>query len=266
MTLSSSTLVRACLFSIPLLALSVNGALASQAAVKWADTSTTESGFKIERKVSATGTYTQFALTAANMASFMDPNLAASTTYCYRVRAYNSAGNSPYSNEVCVTTPVQKFGLSASLMGNGTLTGTPAGINCPTDCTEDYGAGTQVTLTPSAGSGAQFASWGGACTGQGSTCVVTMSATQNVAATFQAAPPPQIRLTWVDTATTESGFKIERKVSPTGTYTQLALTAANSVSFVDPTLSASTTYCYRVRAYNTGGESGYTNEMCGTTR
>jgi predicted phage tail protein len=266
MTLSLSTLVRAFLFSSTLIPLSVEGALASQAAIHWADTATTESGFKIDRKVSATGTYTQLALTAANMASFVDPNLTANTTYCYRVRAYNSAGNSAYSNEVCVTTPVPKFRLSASLLGNGTLTGTPAGINCPTDCTEDYGDGTQVTLTPSAGSGARFASWGGDCTGQGSTCVVTMSATKNVAATFQAAPPPQIRLTWIDTATTESGFKIDRKVSATGTYTQLALTAANIASFVDPNLSASTTYCYRVRAYNTGGNSGYTNEMCGTTR
>ena len=265
MTLSSSTLVRACLFSITLLALSVNGAFASQAVVKWADTTATESGFKIERKVSTTGTYTQLALTAANIVSFVDPNLSVSTTYCYRVRAYNSAGNSPYSNEVCVTTPVQKFGLSASLIGSGTLTGNPAGINCPTDCTEDYVAGTQVTLTPTPSSGAKFASWGGDCTGQGSTCVLTMSATKNVAATFQAAPP-QITLAWTDTATTESGFKIERKVSPTGTYTQLALTAANIVSFVDPNLSASTTYCYRVRAYNTAGNSGYTNEMCGMTR
>ena len=265
MTLSFSTLVRACLFSITLIALSVDEAFASQAAVQWADTAASESGFKVERKVGKTGTYSQIALTAANIVSFVDPNLSASTTYCYRVRAYNAAGNSSYSNEVCVTTSVQKLRLSASLIGSGTLTGNPAGINCPTDCTEDYVAGTQVTLTPSPLSGAKFASWGGNCTGQGSTCILTMSATKNVAAIFQAASP-QIMLRWADTATTESGFKIERKVGKTGTYSQIALTAANIVSFVDPNLSASTTYCYRVRAYNTDGNSGYTNEMCGTTR
>jgi predicted phage tail protein len=265
MKFSSSLSIRAFLFSSILIALSVDGAFASQAVVQWADTTASESGFKIERKVSTTGTYSQIALTAANIISFVDPNLSASTTYCYRVRAYNSAGNSSYSNEVCVNTSVQKFGLSASLIGRGTLIGNPAGINCPTDCTENYVAGTQVTLTPSPLSGAKFASWGGDCTGQGSTCVLTMLATKNVAAIFQAAPP-QITLTWADTATTESGFKIERKVSTTGTYSQIALTAANIISFVDPNLSASTTYCYRVRAYNTDGNSGYTNEMCGTTR
>jgi regulation of enolase protein 1 (concanavalin A-like superfamily) len=148
--------------------------------------------------VNTTGTYAQIALTAANIVSFVDPTLSASTTYCYRVRAYNSGGNSAYSNEVCVTTPVPKFRLSASLMGNGTLTGTPAGINCPTDCTEDYVAGTQVTLTPSPLSGATFASWGGDCTGQGSTCVVTMSATQNVAATFQPQTGGTLPSPWVN--------------------------------------------------------------------
>jgi hypothetical protein len=178
MQLSLSTLVRAFLATTTLLALSVNSALASN-----------ESGFKIERKVNTTGTYTQIALTAANNSSFVNPNLAANTTYCYRLRAYNSAGNSAYSNEVCVTTPVTKFRLSASVLGNGTLTGSPAGINCPTDCTQDYAAGTRVTLTPRAGSGARFVSWGGACTGQGSTCVVTMTAIKNVTATFQATPP-----------------------------------------------------------------------------
>jgi hypothetical protein len=269
MTCSLSSLIRTALATTTLLAVSVTGALASQAALHWVDRATTESGFKIERKVSPTGPYTQIALLAANSVAFVDPTLAASTTYCYRVRAYNAAGNSPYSNEVCVTTPVTTFRLSASVLGTGTLTGSPAGLTCPTDCTQDYAAGTSVTLTPRAGSGAQFVSWGGACTGQGSTCVVTLRATTNVTATFQAAStatPPRIRLTWVDMATTERGFKIERKVGPTGTYAQRAVTAANTSAFVDSPLAANTTYCYRVRAYNTGGDSGSSPELCGTTR
>jgi hypothetical protein len=44
------------------------------------------------------------------------------------------------------------------------------------------------------------------------------------------------------------------------------VTPANSVAFVDATLAASTTYCYRVRAYNSAGNSGYSPELCGTTR
>ena len=104
MQLSLSTLVRSFLATTTLLAFSVTGALASQAALHWVDMATNESGFKIERKVSPTGTYAQLALTAANIATFVDPTLAASTTYCYRVRAYNTGGDSGYSNEMCGTT------------------------------------------------------------------------------------------------------------------------------------------------------------------
>jgi len=102
MQLSLSTLVRVFLSSTTLLALSVQGALASQAAVKWTDTSSRESGFKIERKVTTTGTYAQIALTAANMVSFVDPTLSASTTYCYRVRAYNAGGKFGRTPMKCV--------------------------------------------------------------------------------------------------------------------------------------------------------------------
>lgn len=185
MQLSSfASLIRALLLSTTLITVSVDSADALQATVRWVDTAASENGFKIERKVGTGGSYSAIATTAANVVSYIDPSLSASTTYCYRVRAYNAAGNSAPSNEVCASTSVQKVRLSASLIGNGTLTSSPGGINCPSDCTEDYGAGTQVTLTPSAGSGTQFASWGGACTGQGSTCVVPMSATKNVTASF----------------------------------------------------------------------------------
>jgi List-Bact-rpt repeat protein len=180
-------LIRAFVLSSVLITLSVNSALAMQATIRWVDTAASESGFKIERLVSATGISAQIALTAANVTSFVDTNLLANTTYCYRVRAYNAAGNSAYSNQVCISTSVQKVRLSVSLIGSGTLTSSPGGINCPSDCTENYRAGTRVTLTPRAGSWTQFAGWGGACTGQGSTCVVTMTSTKNVTANFQAA-------------------------------------------------------------------------------
>ena len=82
---------------------------------------------------------------------------------------------------------------------------------------------------------------------------------------FQAALH-QLTLSWADTATSESGFKIERLVSSTGRYSQIALTAASITSFVDTNLLARTTYCYRVRAYNIAGNSGYSNNLCGKTR
>ncbi|MEN9405364.1 MAG: hypothetical protein RLY47_323 [Candidatus Parcubacteria bacterium] len=68
--------------------------------------------------------------------------------------------------------------------GSGTVTSAPSGINCGVDCTEDYAADTEVTLTAVAADGSDFIGWsGGGCSGTG-TCVVTMSAAQSVTATF----------------------------------------------------------------------------------
>ena len=69
----------------------------SSLVLSWTDAASTESGFRVER--SPTGsTFTQIASTGANVATFTDAGLAAGTTYYYRVRAYNGAGNSVYSN------------------------------------------------------------------------------------------------------------------------------------------------------------------------
>ena len=45
-------------------------------------------------------------------------------------------------------------------------------------------ADSQVTLTAAADAGKTFRGWTGACTGSAATCVVTMNASRNVAATF----------------------------------------------------------------------------------
>ena len=90
------------------------------------------------------------------------------------------------------TTVTATFSLAASGMltvvragtGSGSVISSPAGINCGSDCTEPYSAGTIVTLVAAATSGSTFAGWsGGGCTGTG-TCVVTVSGSVSVTATF----------------------------------------------------------------------------------
>ena len=71
----------------------------------WLDNSSDETGFHVERKLGTAGTYSVVATTGANVTSYADSSLADSTTYCYRVNAFNGAGNSPYSPEACGTTP-----------------------------------------------------------------------------------------------------------------------------------------------------------------
>jgi hypothetical protein len=76
--------------------------------------------------------------------------------------------------------------LRANKAGNGvgTVTSSPAGISCGSDCTENYAVGTIVTLTATPAPGFIFAKWsGGGCSGTG-TCIVTMNADKTVTATF----------------------------------------------------------------------------------
>ena len=73
--------------------------------------------------------------------------------------------------------------------GSGTVTSSPAGINCGADCSEPYNSGTVVTLTPTAAAGSTFAGWSGACTGTGA-CQVTMNAAKSVTATFTLTTSP----------------------------------------------------------------------------
>ena len=92
---------------------------ASQVNLIWTDNSNNEDGFKIERKTGSGGTYLLISTTSANVASYSDTGLSAGTTYYYRVYAYNSAGNSGYSNEMSAIP--------------GLWTPTSTGANVPTE-------------------------------------------------------------------------------------------------------------------------------------
>ncbi|MBX4200052.1 PQQ-dependent sugar dehydrogenase [Candidatus Parcubacteria bacterium] len=77
----------------------------------------------------------------------------------------------------------------------------------------------------------------------------------------------QINLSWTDTSADELGFRIERKTGASGVYGEIATVGANIASYQNISgLSASTTYAYRVRSYNNGGNSAYSNEATSTTR
>jgi titin len=67
----------------------------------WEDTSN-ELGFEIERKEGSGGSYHQIAKVGENTTTYIDTAPKTGVTYYYRVRAYNSAGHSSYSDEVCV--------------------------------------------------------------------------------------------------------------------------------------------------------------------
>lgn len=85
-------------------ALVATAASGSQANLVWVDTASNETGYRVERKQGVSGSWTQVAALGVNASSYNNTGLAPATQYFYRVSAYNSTGNSAFSNEASVTT------------------------------------------------------------------------------------------------------------------------------------------------------------------
>ena len=76
----------------------------------------------------------------------------------------------------------------------------------------------------------------------------------------------QINLTWADSDSTEQGFKIERCTGvDCSDFAQIGTVVANVTSYSNTVLAASTSYSYRVRAYNAAGDSGYSGTASAVT-
>jgi phospholipase C len=137
--------------------------------------------------------------------------------------------------------PTYQLTVMASGTGTGTVTSSPAGINCGTACVAGYSAGTAVTLTAAPAPNSTFAGWTGACSGT-STCSVTMNAATSVGATFTAAAPLTYPLTVTSSGTgtgsvTSSPAGITCGATCTASYaagttvTLTAVPAANAATF-----------------------------------
>jgi predicted phage tail protein len=86
--------------------------------VSWTDESNNETGFTIERSTNGT-TFAEIGRVGANISTYANTGLTAGSYY-YRIRAYNSGGNSAYSNTATVALgpPAAPTNLTASAVGN----------------------------------------------------------------------------------------------------------------------------------------------------
>jgi hypothetical protein len=71
--------------------------------LSWSDNSSDEAGFRIERSTDGAN-FAQYAVVGAGVTSYAATGLNSSTAYTFRVAAFNSAGNSAYSNTATATT------------------------------------------------------------------------------------------------------------------------------------------------------------------
>ncbi len=268
-------------------------AAAGQRQIKlaWIDNANDESGFKIERKKGAAGTYGQIANIGANKTAFVDSSLSGNTEYLYRVRAYNAGGHSGYSNEADATAlpnpPAPPGSLAATAASNSRID-----LAWADNASNEVGFKIE-RKNGAAGIYAQIATVGANMKSYSNTGLSPNTnyfyrvraynagghsdySNEANAKTLPSAPGApgnltaasagsnKIVLAWADSANNENGFKIERKIGAAA-YVEIATVGANKAGVVDSSLSANTEYFYRVRAYNAGGHSGYSNEADATT-
>jgi hypothetical protein len=102
------------------------------------------------------------------------------------------------------TTP-QLQALSATVVGSGTVTSTPAGLTCASwTCAANFPSGSIVQMSAAPATGWSFNGWSGACTGTLS-CYVSMTSARTVTATFTQGGQTVPTITWATPASVVSG-------------------------------------------------------------
>lgn len=258
----------------------------SQIALNWSAGSDNALVYRISRRKEG-GAYSPLTEVTADNTIYTDDGLDPNTRYFYQVRAANGGGESPPSAEAAALTfPSAPAGLTARVVSQtridlewrdtnptpaaslverstdggvtfATIAGTPAGTTTYSDAglTADTTYRYRVKATNASGE-----------SGYSDVAVATTlpnppRAPLGVSVTVVSFS--QLTLNWT-ASPGAAGYKIERRTADTG-YVSLPNQGAGATSYEDKGLSPETRYTYRLRAFNAGGESDYSDEASGTT-
>jgi hypothetical protein len=197
--------------------------------------------------------------------------------YFYRVRAYNSAGDSSYTANVsCATLLLPPANLTATALSGTQIrltwkdTSTKEkgfkiersadGINFSQIATTLVNVITYINSGLTAGTKYYYRIKAYSSTNESNytsiaSAVTTLTAPS--ALTALAASSSSINLKWLDNSLNETGFKIERSTD-NKTFSEVGTAASNIKAYSDTGLNEGTRYYYRIRAYNGATNSSYT--------
>ena len=268
---------------------------AGEMRISWTDNSSEELGFKVERAPHPTLGFLVVGTTAADTTVLYDrQGIVVNTTYYYRVYAYNASGVSLPTETMMVTTPSTFANLAApsDLTGSAVSTtqinlawvdnsaaeegfevsrSTDGGIlwtplattaaNVTTYQNRNLTPGSSYRYRVRAVLGTSYSSYSnevGLSTPSTETISPPMGLTTSVKSSTS------VVLNWSDTSGNEDGFKVEKSTDGVN-FGQVLVTPANSQTAEVTGLTAGTLYAFRVRAFNTTGDSPFSNIVTART-
>ncbi|MCE7065985.1 fibronectin type III domain-containing protein [Dyadobacter sp. CY326] len=263
-------------------ALTATAVSATQINLTWTDNATNETGFELERSLDGLK-FVKIADVAANVKTFQNTGLAASTKYWFRILAKNTAAKSAYSNIASATTlllaPVAPENLTATAVSISqiNLTWADASNNeSGFQLERSLDGKTFSKIADLAANAVTFQNTGLApatdyfyrirainAAGNSPYSDIVSAKTQNIPVpdrpeNFTAVPiaPDLVQLRWSPVSANTKEVIIERSAGD-NQYVQIGKVAANVLQFQDTDSLARIDHYYRIKAVNAGGSSPY---------
>jgi large repetitive protein len=263
----------------------------------WADTSSNESGFRVERSTDGGTSYASLAVTGASATVYVDADAAvyidgiphSGYLLCYRVVAFNALGDSAASNVDCTTPQPAPTQLTAAKVSAtvADLWWTDRSSN--EDGYEiqrapaDTGPFTTIATIPANYTSPGTVTYRDAAVPVGaawyrvramkdggfsdpSNTAPATEPSAPAAPTWVNATPwygSMIGVDWADGSTNEDGFRVERSADGGTTWTAVVTAGPNSGGRLDVgPLPSEVQFCYRVIAFNRSGDSAPSPTDC----
>lgn len=265
--------------------LTATAASATLVNLGWTDNSNNETGFRVGRCSAAScSNFVDLGSVAANVTSYSDSTALAATTYRYRVVAFNGTTTSTSYPVVSVTTPSASASLVApTQLVASIISGNQVKLVWTDNSSDEAGFKIERCLGETCSNFAVVKTVGANVSTFTNTGLTTNAVyryrvraykgtsysayTDVILATTLATPTNlktaaqsggQVKLSWTDNNSYETGFRIERCAGSSCTnFVEVATVGANVLVWMDSGLQAGTYYRYQLRAFHEAGYSAY---------